>query len=48
MYQFPIGVMLDSFKLPAKEAIETAAKIGAQGLQVHSTNGEFAPENMTK
>lgn len=47
MYQFPIGVMLDSFKLPAKEAIEKAAKIGAKGLQMYATSGEFAPENLT-
>ncbi|MBP5255443.1 MAG: sugar phosphate isomerase/epimerase [Clostridia bacterium] len=47
MYNFPIGAMLDSFRLPAKEAIETAAKIGAKGIQMYSTYGEFAPENMT-
>ena len=46
MYQFPIGVMLDSFKLPAKEAIEKAAQLGAKGLQMYATSGEFAPENM--
>ena len=39
--------MLDSFRLPSKEAIETAAKIGAKGIQMYSTYGEFAPENMT-
>ena len=48
MYNFPIGAMLDSFKLDTKTAIETAAKLGVQGLQMYATNGEYAPENMTK
>ena len=30
MYNFPIGVMLDSFKVSTKEAIEIASKIGAK------------------
>ncbi len=47
MYKFPIGVMLDSFRLPAGEAIKKAAEIGAQGLQMYATAGEFAPENMS-
>ncbi len=47
MYNFPIGVMLDSFKLPAKEAISQAATLGAKGLQMYATKGEFAPENLS-
>ncbi len=47
MYQFPIGVMLDSFKLGTKEAIIKASEIGAKGLQMYSTNGENSPENLT-
>lgn len=47
MYQFPIGVMLDSFQIGTKEAIEKAAQIGAKGLQMYSTNGENSPENLT-
>lgn len=47
MYKFPIGVMLDSFRLPAKEAVKKAAEIGAQGLQMYATSGEFSPENMS-
>lgn len=47
MYQFPIGVMLDSFKLDTIEAIKKAAEIGAKGIQMYATNGEHAPENMT-
>ena len=37
MYNFPIGVMLESFRLPFREAVEKAASIGAQGLQVYMT-----------
>ncbi|MGI6173275.1 MAG: sugar phosphate isomerase/epimerase family protein [Christensenellales bacterium] len=37
MTKFPIGVMLESFRLPPKEAIESAVKLGAQGLQVYAT-----------
>lgn len=47
MYNFPIGVMLDSFRCETKEAIEKAAAIGAKGLQMYATNGEHSPENMT-
>ena len=47
MYQFPIGVMLESFRLPTPEAVAKAAEVGAQGIQMYSTNGEHAPENMT-
>ncbi|MBP3665172.1 MAG: sugar phosphate isomerase/epimerase, partial [Tyzzerella sp.] len=47
MYQFPIGVMLDSFKLNTNEAIKKAAEIGAKGVQMYATSGEHAPENMS-
>ena len=47
MYQFPIGVMLDSCKLETNEAIKKAAEIGAKGVQMYATRGEHAPENMS-
>lgn len=47
MYQFPIGVMLESFRLPAPEAIHKAAELGASGIQMYCTKGAHAPENMT-
>lgn len=46
MYKFPIGVMVDSFRVDTREAIEMAAKVGASGLQMFSTNGENSPENL--
>lgn len=47
MYNFPIGVMVESFRLPFREAVEKAASLGAKGLQMYMTYGEMAPENMT-
>lgn len=47
MYQFPIGVMLESFRLPTADALKKAASMGVQGIQMYCTNGEHAPENMT-
>ncbi len=47
MYQFPIGVIMDCFKVDTKQAIEKAAAIGAKGIQMYASNGEHAPENMT-
>ena len=35
MYNFPVGAMLESFKLPFREAVEKAAAVGAQGLQIY-------------
>ena len=34
MYDFSIGVMLESFKLPIPEAIKKAKELGAEGIQV--------------
>ncbi len=47
MYKYPIGVIVDSFRLPIEEAVKKAAEIGATGLQVYAIDGELAPENMT-
>ncbi len=40
MYNFPIGVIIDSFKKDVKSAIAEAIKIKAQGLQMYVTKGE--------
>ena len=47
MYQFPIGVIIDSFRTDTRTAIEKAAAIGAQGIQMYSTKGANSPENLT-
>ncbi|MCD7827770.1 MAG: sugar phosphate isomerase/epimerase [Clostridiales bacterium] len=46
MFDFPIGVIIDSFKCDLREAVVKAAKLGAQGIQVYASRGEMAPENM--
>jgi len=47
MYNFPIGVIIDSFRIPSKQAVLKAAKLdGVKGIQVYSTWGEMAPENL--
>ncbi len=48
MYNFPIGIITDSFRTSAAEAIVKAAKCGANGVQMYATTGELAPENMTR
>lgn len=47
MYQFPIGAMVDSFRLPTYEAIKRASEIGVNGLQMYATAGENSPEVLT-
>ena len=46
MYNFPIGVILESFKLGRSDAIKKAAELGAKGIQMYATKGENAPENL--
>ena len=46
MYNFPIGVILESFRLERSAAIKKAAEIGASGIQMYATSGENAPENL--
>ena len=46
MYKFPIGVILESFKLGRSAAIKKAAELGAKGIQMYATSGENAPENL--
>ena len=47
MYQFPIGVIIDSFRTDTRTAILKAAELGAQGIQMYSTRGENSPQNLT-
>lgn len=49
MYKFPIGIMIDSLKNDTtNDAIEKAAMLGAKGIQMYSTSGVNAPENLSK
>ena len=47
MFNFPIGVILESFKTDRSSAIKKAASIGAQGIQMYATSGENSPENLS-
>jgi sugar phosphate isomerase/epimerase len=47
MYNFPIGVIIDSFRCDLKEAVKKAAAVGANGIQVYAPRGEMDPDNMT-
>ncbi|MBQ8892869.1 MAG: sugar phosphate isomerase/epimerase [Clostridia bacterium] len=47
MYDFSIGVMLESFRQPIPVALKKAREVGASGIQVYCTKGEMAPENLT-
>ena len=46
MYQFPIGVILESFRVDRSSAIQKAAAMGANGIQMYATKGENSPENL--
>jgi len=48
MYNFPIGAMLDSFRLPFRKAVEKAASLGVQGLQMYMTQGEMDPRSLSE
>jgi sugar phosphate isomerase/epimerase len=47
MYNFSIGVILESFRTDLYSALKKAVEIGAQGIQVYSTYGELSPDNLT-
>lgn len=43
----PIGIIIDSLRGKSKpEQVQTAAALGAKGIQVYATRGEMAPENL--
>lgn len=46
MKQFPIGIIINSFRTDIPTAVKKAAECGAQGIQVYATSGEMAPENL--
>ena len=46
MADFKIGVIVDSFRTDIKEAVKKAREVGAEGIQVYTTKGPMAPENL--
>jgi len=47
MADFSIGVLLDNFRTDLATALKLAQQVGVQGIQVYSTSGDMAPENLT-
>lgn len=47
MFDFPIGVLLESFRTDVKSALKKAADAGVQGVQIYATNGDMSAENLT-
>lgn len=46
MYNFPIGVIIDSFRTDIPTAVKKAKEVGAQGIQVYATRGDMSPDNL--
>lgn len=47
MYNFSIGVMLESFRQPTQVALKKAKEVGAKGIQMYAVSGEHTPEALT-
>lgn len=47
MVEFPIGVLLNSFRTTAAEALARAVEVGAAGIQVPVARGELCYQTMT-
>ena len=46
MYDFKVGVIVDSFRIGVHEGVKKARDVGAAGIQMYATRGEMAPENL--
>ncbi len=47
MYDFRLGVDVDDFHLPVKDAIRTAAELKFQAVELAAVSGELAPNNLS-
>lgn len=48
MYQFPIGVLLESFRESPRQAMESARALGLSGVQVYACGGYFDIDGITE
>lgn len=46
MDRFPIGVIVDSFKIQIKEGIKKARELGVDGIQLYAVSGEMDVDNL--
>ena len=42
-----IGVMVESFRMPFRKVIPLARELGAEGVQIYVSKGEFTPDNLS-
>ena len=42
MKNLPIGILLESFRLPFPQAMDKARELGVQGIRVYARHGEFS------
>ena len=47
MYNYPIGVIVNAFRIDIREAIVKASELNADGIQMYATFGEMTPENLS-
>ena len=45
--KFPIGVMVESFRTDFSTALGLAESLGAAGIQMYASRGEYTPEKLT-
>ncbi len=46
MYDFKIGVIVDSFRLGVREGVKKAKEVGADGIQIYAVFGDMDPDNL--
>lgn len=46
MYDFSIGVMMESFRQPIQVALKKARELGAAGVQMYAVSGDLTPEKL--
>ena len=46
MYNFPIGILMESLKEDDLTAIKSAQAMGVKGMQMYATHGKHSPEEM--
>ncbi len=47
LIKFPIGILLESLRLPIPQALNKARDLGADGVQVYAAHGELSPEQLS-
>lgn len=48
MYNFKVGIMVDSLRMDIKEGIKKAKELGADGIQIYAVDGPMEPANLDR